>query len=188
MHHSSSVAAWVNLGVVINGSNLPPYVFPNGTVVVAFKNIPNGLRIVTAPTWRGPYTTRTRNNSEIILDGKPKGLSIEDFNLWFDAKRRRWHCLLHQYERKHLAPGGFAYTRSENLLEWEFGPPAYNYTLAMTDGRTFTPTHRERPKLLFDTNGEPQYLFNGVATAAYGKTYTVVQPIVAFMPPSPRKQ
>ena len=51
---------WTGHGIVINGSNPSPYVMDNGTVVVAFKAIPNGLRVAIAPHWSGPYTVLAR--------------------------------------------------------------------------------------------------------------------------------
>ena len=51
LHYSASIEGpWHSVGVVINGSNPSPYVMPNGTIVVAYKGIPNGLRSPTTTT------------------------------------------------------------------------------------------------------------------------------------------
>ena len=85
-----------------------------------------------------------------------------------------------------------AYSRDEDPLSpWTLAPtPAYGYAVEMAGGGAgaaeaglFNATHRERPKLLFDKNGQPDILFNGVATEAYGHTFTLAQKIRAFRPP-----
>ena len=114
LHWSSSIAGpWQSMGCVINGSNPSPHALPNGTIVVAYKGLPNGLRIASAPHWRGPYTTLSKPGSvttccgdksgaahccgEILLSPTPYGHPfLEDFFLWFDAQARRWAMVLHQ--------------------------------------------------------------------------------------------
>jgi hypothetical protein len=194
LHVASNInGPWRNLGVVINGSNPSPFVKKDGSIVVAFKGIPNGMRMATATHWSGPYRRLRINGSEILLNASSAGLKgIEDYDIWFDEKRSRWNCVLHQYidngaSKTKLAPGRFVFSKSASLTsEWSFGPVAYNFSIALSDGSIFEPTHRERPKLLFDaTTNEPSILFNGVATAAYGHTFTVAQRIKSFNPPGP---
>eukprot|EP01051_Picozoa_sp_SAG22_P021188 SAG22_NODE_4576_length_1228_cov_1.532329_2_plen_103_part_01 len=87
------------------------------------KGLPNGLRIATAPHWRGPYTTLSLPGAstaccgnkaghagccgEILLSPQPYGQPyIEDFFLWFDRTAGRWAAVLHQYDfhNKQLSP------------------------------------------------------------------------------------
>ena len=200
---------WHSAGCIINGSNPSPFVFPNGTVVVAFKAIPNGLRIATAPTWRGPYTVLSRDTrlqscchahsgsstccGELLLSPQPYGKPyIEDFFLWFDGSAKRWAMLVHQYSfgsgTKVVGPGGFAYTEDESLLSpWHFTGPnhsVYGDAIQLSNG-TVLHSDRQRPKLLFGPDGmKPLYLYNGLdASGQKGPTHTFVQQIQSFTPP-----
>ena len=61
--------------------------------------------------------------------------------------------------------------------------PHFNFCLNqqsvfLTDGRTVEHDRRERPKLLFNKNGRPTHLFNGVFDdTGSGITFTIVAPI-----------
>jgi hypothetical protein len=55
-------------------------------------------------------------------------------------------------------------------LEWRKSPThSYAFTLdvAMAGETTFDLARRERPELLFNAAGEPQFLFNGVNTHTF---------------------
>eukprot|EP01052_Picozoa_sp_SAG31_P042860 SAG31_NODE_6947_length_1840_cov_1.595635_1_plen_143_part_10 len=103
LHYASQIEGpWTSLGCVINGSNPSPYALPNGTIVVAYKGLPNGLRIATAPNWRSQFTTIVTPGAstsccgdksgaksccgELLLQPQPYGHPyIEDFFIWYDA-------------------------------------------------------------------------------------------------------
>ena len=74
----------------------------------------------------------------VLLSPQPYGHPyIEDFCLWFDHRARRWATLLHQYvSGGKLSPGGFAYSADESpVSRWTLAStPAYNYTIALTNG------------------------------------------------------
>lgn len=167
----------------------------NGTIAVAYKGIPNGLRIATAANWRGPYTPlQSSTGSKILLAASDVGCAIEDFNLWFDTERRRWYALTHQYnftEKRALPPGGVLYTQGDDLRgPWHLSPTAaYNYDpIVQGEQQPLTLIHRERPKMLVVDN--VTYLFNGAALApehgqsGYGKTFTLIQKVASWRAPT----
>lgn len=188
LYHATSIEGpWTHHGVIVNGSNPSPHVLPNGTVVVAFKGIPNGLRIATAAHWRGPYEVLSPGGNEILLSPKP--VDIEDFFIWYDIAAKRWAVLLHQYIGFELEPGGFAYSAGESLLSgWHFAGSnnsVYGYDINITDS-TSIHVDRQRPKLLFGADGTPSYLYNGMDSlkqAQKGPTHTFVQRVRSWRPP-----
>ena len=193
LHYSMSLEGpWTNLGEIVNGSNPSAHVLSNGTVVVAFKGKPNGLRIAVADHWRGPYRVLSNaKGSEILLQPQPYGQPyIEDFDLWFNTSAKRWMILLHQYafSGSHVAgPGGFAWSADESLLStWTFAGAShamYNATIELDDGTSLL-SDRQRPKLLFGTDGEPAFLYNGLDQKGQaGPTHTFVQRIRGWVPP-----
>ena len=203
---------WTSHGIIINGSNPSPYIMANGTVVVAFKAIPNGLRVATALHWRGPYsvlsrpgvpqtccTKQTARNAhdvmaccaEVLLSPRPLGHPyVEDHFLWFDRSVSRWSLLLHQYYAGGsgaVDPGGFAYSDGPSLLsEWHFAGvnhSVYSYEIELVNGSSMH-ADRQRPKLLFGQDGTPQYLYNGIDPGGARKpTHTFVQRIKSWTPP-----
>ena len=64
---------------------------------------------------------------------------------------------------------------------WHFRhTPTYTNTVALANGTNATLAQRERPQLLFDTDGNPSVLYTGVAPPGgkfYGYTYTFAQKI-----------
>lgn len=55
--------------------------------------------------------------------------------------------------------GGHAYSRDG--LNWSSWTRCYNTSVALADGTTINFPRRERPKLLFDKEGNPTHLYNG---------------------------
>ena len=206
LHYASSIVGpWQSLGCIINGSNPAPHVMPNGTVVVAYKGLPNGLRIATASHWRGPYTTLLKPGSstaccgdksghesccgEILLSPRSYGHPyVEDFFIWFDQAASRWSIVLHQYElpNKGMSPGGFAYSADASLLSsWHLANRSvYGLEIVLANGSSLH-ADRQRPKLLFDVAGyQPRYLYNGLDLSGQkAPTHTVVQEIQNWTPP-----
>jgi hypothetical protein len=69
---------------------------------------------------------------------------------------------------------------SHDGLNWTLAKPdaAYGYTVQWDDGTNTTFAERERPVLLFDDNGKPTHLINGVRApnppnATHSSTYTL---------------
>ena len=205
LHYAADITGpWQSLGCVINGSNPSPHVMANGTIVVAYKSKPNGLRIATASHWRGPYTTLTQpgaKNSccgaasspasccgEILLSPMPYGHPyIEDFFLWFDQNAERWAIVLHQYElpNRGMGPGGFAYSTDASLLSpWHLANESvYGLDIVLANRSTLH-ADRQRPKLLFVREGKPKFLYNGLDPGGQkAPTHTVVQEIKSWSPP-----
>lgn len=206
LHYASNIVGpWRSLGCIINGSNPSPHVMSNGTVVVAYKGEPNGLRIAMASHWRGPYTTLSKPGSSTACCGQKSGAAsccgdillsplpyggpyIEDFFIWFDRRARRWSIVLHQYElpNRGMSPGGFAYSADASLLSpWRMANRSvYGLEIVLANGSKLH-ADRQRPKLLFDAEDEkPRYLFNGLDPGGQkAPTHTFAQEIKNWTPP-----
>ena len=150
---------------------------PSGEVRVMVHTDPKpwaGETIVSAPSWRGPYTP-------ITGDITTCDHCEEDPFMWVDA-RGNWHALFHRmFDPAGKSPipspgwcGGHAF--SKDGLHWSSISRAYNTSVLLTDGSRIEMLRRERPKLIFDKSGKPTHLFNGVETASHG-TYTMVAPL-----------
>jgi len=80
----------------------------------------------------------------------------EDPFLWVDT-RGNFHMLTH-----HFHPQGGYHAFSKDGLNWTYGGLAYNMTVLWDDGTTMTMKRRERPELVFNNQGVPYILYNGV--------------------------
>eukprot|EP00040_Diaphanoeca_grandis_P012962 m.65577 g.65577 ORF g.65577 m.65577 type:complete len:429 (-) comp23576_c0_seq1:171-1457(-) len=166
------------------------------------------LRLLTADTMADALAGRSRSlpmRTALAGAGEPFStiptfcFNWEDQNLWID-KRGNFHALMHAYRGQPTdypvcdrtnnktfctAVGGHAF--SENGLDWYISPViAFTPTTVWEDSTSITWRARERPHLLFDTNGDPTHLLNGVGnpgpggnTGVSGKdhTFTLVQPL-----------
>eukprot|EP01120_Amphizonella_sp_Union-15-10_P006288 TRINITY_DN1990_c0_g1_i2.p1 TRINITY_DN1990_c0_g1~~TRINITY_DN1990_c0_g1_i2.p1 ORF type:complete len:283 (+),score=49.98 TRINITY_DN1990_c0_g1_i2:494-1342(+) len=190
---SSSVLAsksldgpWVKYDVLapVNSGRFPfstdnpsPYIFPDGRTLVMFRSwyghgVPGVnqtlIGIASADSWKGPYTLPT----EPIIPN-----NNEDPFFWRSEKG--YHALFHgmyPYDQSKYA-GRHAY--SPDAVTWYFSPEsAYTSVIHYQDGRTITFARRERPHLLFNDLGQPQFLLTGVQeTWSHDYTYTHIQPI-----------
>jgi hypothetical protein len=149
-----------------------------------------GETILTAAHWKGPYTVRGSD----LLDHC--AFCEEDPFMWRD-KRGHWHVLYHRMFDPYGAldphwgkwkaqpasnpvprgwSGGHAFSRDG--FSWSNWSRCYNTSVTLTDGKVVEHNRRERPKLLFDSDGSPTHLYNGVFDAAGSSvTYTIVAPI-----------
>lgn len=157
--------------------NPAPVAMPSGEVRMMVHTSPApwaGEAIVSAPSWRGPY-------SPLTGDVTTCSNCQEDPFLWKD-KRGNWHALFHRmFDPAGKSPipspgwcGGHAF--SADGLHWSNISRAYNTSVYTTDGTHIELKRRERPKLLFDSHGDPTHLYNGVESPNDG-TYTMVSPL-----------
>ena len=106
---------------------------------------------LAADAWNGTYRSLGQAFRE----------NTEDTFMWRDP-RGRLHALFHDMQpttTRHV--GGHAF--SVDGLHWNYSSVgAYNSTVALVSGGSFTYKRRERPHLLLDKAGNPAYLTNGV--------------------------
>jgi hypothetical protein len=123
-------------------------------------------RVITAPSWRGPYTLHPKP----IAHGKP---SVEDPFLYRDA-RGRFHALFHRFAHPNVSAHAF----SADGLSWTFGDTTtpYNSSLRGADGEWRDFARRERPHLIFDEHGAPTHLLTGLVVSGH-LSVTHAQPI-----------
>jgi hypothetical protein len=100
--------------------------------------------------------------------------------MWQD-QRGNWHVLYHRmFDPAGSSPipspgwaGGHAY--SADGITWSNISRCYNTSIPLEDGTSIEALRRERPKLLFDAQKRPIYLFNGAQMP--GGTYTIGAPL-----------
>merc|ERR1711948_22964 len=135
---------------------------------------------------------------DVILAGNP-GFQTpfgvwEDPFVWFDEQRQVWKLMFHagMYPGNlhnwcsTSRSGGLAY--SEDGVTWIRSPvPPFSNIVAYEDGSTWTTSTRERPKLVFDSEGAPIALITAVSggdpswsckqTDGVDWTFTHMQPV-----------
>lgn len=125
--------------------------FPNGSLLMLGRGgnpaaMATSDGVITAPSWRGPYTMHT-----MIGNGT---INIEDPFVWQD-RRGNLHALFHKFTDEHPNSGGHAFARASAAgaggAGWTVSAAAA-YTTAITtaDGAVTTFNRRERPHLLLD--------------------------------------
>ena len=106
-----------------------------------------------------------------------RGARWEDPFLWQD-NRGYWHTLAHAFTNVKCAGhqvtpdcnviSGHLFSR-DGLTDWTTSTTEpYRFKIQYDDGTTCLLATRERPKLLFDSDGEPTHIYNGVAPMPAG--------------------
>lgn len=140
--------------------------FSNGSLIMAGRggnpnNEAESDGIITAPSWRGPYTMHT-------MIGDPQSSPhVEDPFIWRDH-RGNFHCIFHKFTDEHPSCGGHAFSRDG--FNWTLTNDwAYNTTVFLSDGSSVNFNRRERPHLLFEKaaddalgDGTPVMLFTSL--------------------------
>jgi hypothetical protein len=154
------------------GCNNPaPWVHPNGTLFSVCSKHNDLLR---ADSISGPWT----NIANVIPMGGPGG-SYEDPFLYTDF-RGNFHVLFHVYNTSEpfdqcANSTVSAHSFSADGLAWHtaaaqpYGTQVTTTTnngLGVGGGGVVTVSTRERPKLLFNSDGVPTHLLNGVCSAS----------------------
>lgn len=164
-------------------------ILPNGKTYMVYKSRsgyaqPLKLGISVADRPDGPFT---RLCDEPILQFDDPDFHVEDPYLWYDAKREKF-CLIAKDDVKNGSYGitgewgsGF-YAESDDCIHFEIPdePKVYSRLVHWKDGHESQQGNMERPWVLFDEQGEPQYLFcaSGAGPNPYsfeGKTFVVAQ-------------
>lgn len=133
--------------------------FKNGSLIMAGRGgnprkESSSDGIITAPSWRGPYTMHTMIGNPLTSP------AVEDPFIWQD-KRGNFHCLFHKFTDEHPSCGGHAF--SEDGFSWHLNNDwAYNTSVVTTDGKATDYFRRERPHLLFDAEHNPVMLFTSL--------------------------
>lgn len=161
---TSPYGPWVPVQPAPPSCNNPaPFLHPNGTWYL----VCSGFTMYSSPSITGPWATVLKN---INPAGKGVGGTYEDPFLYVDA-RGNWHLLFHVYTLDVPATcvnstvSGHWF--SPDGLSWTASPTApFGNNVAFTDGSAMTVATRERPKLLFNSAGEPTHLVNGVTGGA----------------------
>lgn len=126
---------------------------PDGHFVMILKGDRPGVdtfdrnqALATAPTPEGPWTILDRP----VIDN----IDTEDASMWYDHVRERFHAVFH-------AHSFIGMVTSTDGIEWQ---KATQYELMrkgipFDDGTVWMPDRMERPFVLTDELGQPQYLY-----------------------------
>jgi hypothetical protein len=162
LHMATSPSGpWVPVGTGPNGgscNNPAPWRLTNGTWMI----ICNGDTLLSGPGAAGPWIVV----NHISASGKPVAGTYEDPYLFVDP-RGNWHLLYHVYTTD-VVPSCVNSTVSGHYfsvdgLKWTTSPDApYGNLIQFADGSEMLVSTRERPKLVFDSAGNPTHLLNGV--------------------------
>lgn len=158
--------------------NPAPVVLPDGRIRIMVHTDPKpwaGEVIIEAEHWQGPYMRITDD----VMGYCSK--CQEDPFMWVD-KRGHWHALVHKmFDPAGSSPipspgwaGGLIF--SKDGLVWSEMKRCYSTNIKLENGEMLVTKRRERPKLIFDSNGIPTHLTNG-AVMPDGQTYTIIQPL-----------
>ena len=155
----------------------------NGSVLLIYKvacenwnstNFCRQFAVATSNSYKGPFNT-IRDN--IYVYG-------EDPYVWKDLNNN-YHILFQGGNYGGGLPsyvGHWHTAYSKNGIDWKVAnlTEAFNQTIELTNGSYVTVGRRERCQLLFDSDGQPTHLFNGVTLGSNDAdefSYTCVQPI-----------
>ncbi len=98
--------------------------------------------------------------------------------MWVD-KRGHWHYIMHRmFDPGPDACGAWSggHSFSADGTSWSPIRRAYNTTVALEGGGSFTFQRRERPKLLIE-DGVPTYLYNAAITPNQTDIFTIGVPL-----------
>ena len=144
-------------------TNPAPCILDDGRVFLYYRsNTPQGLRIglAVAPSVNDGFE---RYCEEPVLSGA----NVEDPFVWHDGKQ---FCMVAKDMTGNLTGelhSGAKFV-SDDGINWRSESKAYSRTVSDRRGNVTTFGSLERPQLLFDANGEPEYLFAAVADGPGG--------------------
>ena len=151
--------AWDSMVV----TNPAPCVLPDGRIYLYYRsNTPKGLRIglAAADKPEGPYR---RLSPEPVQEG----FNVEDPFAWHDGKEFHiWAKDMEGTITGELHAG--AHFVSADGIRWTYREKAYSRSIRNRNGEMIHLGCLERPQLLFDENGEPEYLFAAAADGPGG--------------------
>lgn len=176
-------------------SNPSPVVLPSGRILLMYRGTPCDLAgarcnnawecvrqgIAEAPNYQGDFVKRPR----------PLGLTSTSEDAFFWQSTRGFHLLTHSWrtcgeplprspDKPNPAAGSCgAYSWSEDSTEWTTSPtPFYDEAVRWENGSTTQLRARQRPQMVFDATGRPEFLFNGVTSVEDGveRSWTLAVP------------
>ena len=144
-------------------TNPAPCLLPDGRIYLYYRsNTPQGLRIglAEADAPAGPYR---RKLDHPVLEG----FNVEDPFVWHDGKRFRMLAkdMTGEITGELLAGAAF---ESDDGINWRCLGKGYSRTIRNENGGEFRFGSLERPQLLLNEHGEPEYLFAAVADGPGG--------------------
>lgn len=146
-------------------TNPAPCLLPDGRIHLYYRsNTPQGLRIGLAEA-DAPASPYRRKLDHPVLEG----FNVEDPFVWHDGKRFRMLAKDMTGEITGELHAGAAF-ESDDGINWRCLGKGYSRTIRNENGGEFRFGSLERPQLLLNEHGEPEYLFaavklhNGVPT------------------------
>lgn len=167
----------------IHQSNPSGLVLKNGSYVMAYRyNLGNeyvGISI-SYDNYVGPYI----NIANLSVAG-------EDPFIWQDANDDTFHIIFHVENGQAYSNWPSLHAYSRDLRHWNVSTSytrtkmgAYSTNVTWDNGQETEFYRRERPELMFDENGHPQYFYTAVQefrlpanSTHYGYSYSVVQAV-----------
>ena len=154
-----------------NCDNPSPWQHPNGTLYLACGRAVKGklVNLWRAEGITGPWSFVTGLNNSFPTP-TPRGKKEDVFV--FTDRRGHWHALWHAFDLEEGDRSSCVnstvsmHTFSLDGHTWHAGAEQPYTTQVLTASGTVTVSTRERPKLLFDPQGRPTHLINGVSGAA----------------------
>lgn len=156
-----------------DANNPAPYVHPDGSVLLAYRDLKLHMQVARADAFDGPYEVVAR-------DVYPQG-ALEDPDLY--THQGVYHMVME--DNRGVLTGSVRHGGrliSTDGLRWTPADPVkvYTHTIQWTDGGCMTADRRERPELFNDDapikgRGEPTHLLTGVY--ADGRSWCLVQAI-----------
>ena len=166
--------------------NPAPLVLANGSVWVMYRSwnpaggpnctTPIGLARSTGASWNSTYEhSRQALPYGLLNDTSQRYVPLEDPYLYQDAVGH-FHALFHSMGGCSDV-GCHAFSRDGHAWHLASSNP-YTTTIGFEDGSSRLYARRERPHLVFNAQGDPAFLSNGVQeTWQVDHSYTLVQPI-----------
>jgi hypothetical protein len=163
-------------------ANPGPFVFPNGSVMLVYRYNPPGGKpagevmavAMSEHGWAGPYVEIADNITNVLPtipnqpSGSPYNPSAEDPILF--QNKRGFHIIYHQYNQSDKVTGGHVF--SLDGRNWTTSPEAvYDVQMDYTNGTSKRVDHRERPTLLTDASGTPEWLITGVEVGSKAASF-----------------
>lgn len=161
-------------------TNLAGVILANGTFVGIWRECtrpPWGSTVhsVRAESWADPGTYVWSVDPLFVNAAAvhEQGSSPEDPFVWGPDEAGAFHAIFH--DRSCSGCGGHAY--STDGARWFYTGLAYGPAVEFTDGTNYTFARRERPHLVFDSDGQPIALTTGVQYGQRDSAYTLLQPL-----------
>eukprot|EP00039_Didymoeca_costata_P003057 m.64857 g.64857 ORF g.64857 m.64857 type:complete len:248 (+) comp11680_c1_seq1:3-746(+) len=151
-------------------NNPSAIIMPNGTINLIFRADPDkgfghgeSLGLATAIHWNSSYVV----DETPILSAGPKHGNNEDPFAWVD-KRGNFHIVTHEQSTGCICGQAYGSTCGAHLYARNIrGPwvvskyPTYTDSVTLVNGTKKQLQTRQRPQIIFDSDGNPTHLFNG---------------------------